>query len=86
MAHVALLGDSIFDNGAYTGGGPAVIAQVRTRIPVGWRPLAAVDGSTIANIAAQLARLPADADRLVHSVGGNNVLRNIVLRRTRVSR
>ncbi len=75
MAHLVLLGDSIFDNGAYTGGGPAVIAQVRKRIPLGWRAtLAAVDGSTIADIAAQLSRLPADAERLILSVGGNDVL------------
>jgi hypothetical protein len=75
MAHLFLLGNSIFDNGAYTGGGPAVIAQVRTRMPVGWRAtLAAVDGSTIASVAAQRARfLPM---RIVLSVGGNDVLRH----------
>ena len=29
MPHVVLLGDSIFDNGAYTQGGPDVITQLR---------------------------------------------------------
>lgn len=87
MAHLVLLGDSIFDNGAYTGGGPAVIDQVRTRMPVGWRAtLAAVDGSTIASVAAQLTKFPADADRLVLSVGGNDVLRHAELLERPVSR
>ncbi|MBL1256272.1 SGNH/GDSL hydrolase family protein [Methylocystis sp. Sn-Cys] len=75
MSHLVLLGDSIFDNGAYTAGAPAVISQVRKRIPIGWRAtLAAVDGATMADVAAQLARLPADADRLILSIGGNDVL------------
>lgn len=75
MAHLVLLGDSIFDNGAYTGGGPAVIAQVRKRIPLGWRAtLGAVDGAMIADVWRQLAKLPPDVDRLVLSVGGNDVL------------
>jgi hypothetical protein len=75
MSHLVLLGDSTFDNGAYTAGGPAVISQVRKRIPVGWRAtLAAVDGATMADVAAQLARLPADAERLILSIGGNDVL------------
>lgn len=75
MAHVALVGDSIFDNAAYTVGGPAVIRQVRKLIPIGWRAtLGAVDGARIDGVAAQLAKLPADVDRLVVSVGGNDVL------------
>ncbi|KAF2992179.1 SGNH/GDSL hydrolase family protein [Methylocystis sp. MJC1] len=75
MSHLVLLGDATFDNGAYTAGGPAVISQVRKRIPVGWRAtLVAVDGATIADIGAQLARLPADAERLFLSVGGNDLL------------
>src|SRR3954449_9729376 len=36
--------------------------------------LLAVDGSVIASIAQQLARLPADASHLVISVGGNDAL------------
>jgi hypothetical protein len=75
MSHLVLLGDSIFDNGAYTNGAPAVISQVRKRIPVGWRAtLAAVDGAMISDVAAQLAGLPADADRLTLSIGGNDLL------------
>lgn len=75
MHHVALLGDSIFDNGSYTGGKPDVIAQVRGHLPPGWKAsLLAVDGATTESIPSQLSRLPRDATHLVMSVGGNNAL------------
>jgi lysophospholipase L1-like esterase len=73
--HVVLLGDSVFDNGAYIGGGPDVVSQLRARLPAGWRAsLLAVDGSTMADLGNQLCRLPADASHLVISIGGNDVL------------
>jgi len=73
--HIVLLGDSILDNGAYTRGSPDVIAQVRERLPGGWKAtLLAVDGATTAGIPSQLAKLPADATDLVLSVGGNDAL------------
>ena len=73
--HVVLLGDSVLDNGAYVGGGPDVVRQVRQALPDGWRAtLLAVDGSVIASVPAQLARLPRDATHLVLSVGGNDAL------------
>jgi GDSL-like Lipase/Acylhydrolase family len=75
MKHVVLLGDSVFDNAAYVSGGPDVVTQLRQRLPPGWRAsLLAVDGSVIADIAQQLARLPADVSHLVISVGGNDAL------------
>jgi len=75
MKHVALLGDSVFDNGAYVGGGPDVLTQLRQRLPAGWRAtLAAVDGSVIRDIPHQLERVPDDATHLVISVGGNDAL------------
>ena len=75
MAHVVLLGDSVFDNGAYVGAGPDVIAQVRERLPTGsTATLAAVDGALIGNVARQIARLPNDATHLVLSAGGNDAL------------
>ena len=75
MPHVVLLGDSIFDNRSYVGGGPDVIAQVRDDLPAGWKAtLCAVDGATTAGIRGQLARVPADATHLVLSVGGNDAL------------
>lgn len=87
MAHLALIGDSIFDNAAYTVGGPAVIKQVRKHLPIGWRAtLGAVDGARIDGVAAQLARLPADVDRLIVSVGGNDVLDLVPLLETPVTK
>jgi hypothetical protein len=75
MAHLVLLGDSIFDNASYTRGGPDVVAQVRELLPQGWKAsLLAVDGSVTLNVPAQLERLPQDASHLVLSVGGNDVL------------
>jgi hypothetical protein len=75
MPHLILLGDSVLDNGAYTEGGPSVIAQVKERLPVGWQSsLSAVDGSTTEDIPAQLAALPSDATHLLLSVGGNNAI------------
>jgi len=73
--HLALLGDSIFDNGSYVGGKPDVIAQVRSHLPQGWdATLHAVDGATTRDIPAQLARVPPAATHLVMSAGGNDAL------------
>ena len=75
MPHVVLLGDSIFDNGAYTGDGPDVITQLRAILPKGWQAsLLAIDGSTASGLAAQAARIPAGATHLVVSAGGNDAL------------
>jgi len=75
MSHVILLGDSIFDNAAYTSGAPDVISQLRGLLPSGWSAsLLAIDGSTTDDVAGQIERLPADATHLILSVGGNNAL------------
>ena len=75
MPHLVLLGDSIFDNAAYTDGGPDVVAQLRSQLPAGWTAtLAAVDGSQAHEVSAQLAGVPTDATHLVLSVGGNDAL------------
>ena len=74
--HVVLLGDSIFDNKAYIAGGPDVAAQLRGRLPVGWRcTLAAVDGAVTSDVQRQLDRAARDATHLVASAGGNDALR-----------
>lgn len=75
MNHVVLLGDSIFDNGSYVPGRPAVIEQLRSWLPAGWRAtLLAVDGAVATSVLRQLERLPADATHLVVSAGGNDAL------------
>ena len=87
MAHIVLLGDSIFDNAAYTGGGPDVVTQLRQILPGGSdASLLAVDGHRTADVDRELHRLPATATHLVLSVGGNDALANIdILDRPAVS-
>ncbi len=78
MTHVVLLGDSIFDNGAYVRRGePDVVAQVQAKLPGDAKAtLCAVDGAVTTGVERQLARLPSDATHLVVSVGGNDALRS----------
>ena len=80
MGHVVLLGDSIFDNAAYVGRGPDVVAQLRTVLPPDWEAtLLAVDGAVIADVPPQLARIPRSATDIVLSVGGNDALGHVGL-------
>jgi GDSL-like Lipase/Acylhydrolase family len=75
MPHVALIGDSIFDNDAYVDGGPDVVRQLRAVLPPGSEAtLLAVDGDITAGVADQLRRLPGGATHVVVSVGGNDAL------------
>ena len=75
MGHVILLGDSIFDNGAYVRGGPDVVRQLRPKLPAGWNcTLLAVDGAVTGEVEAQLAALPEDSTHIVVSAGGNDAL------------
>lgn len=75
--HVVLLGDSIFDNAAYTGREPDVIQHLRSILPSGWKAgLLAVDGSVTSDLSSQVSEIPADASHLVVSIGGNDVLGN----------
>jgi hypothetical protein len=79
-AHIALLGDSVFDNAAYTNGAPDVLTHLRAMLPSGWKAsLLAVDGATTRQLASQLARLPSDVTHLVISIGGNDILGNMDL-------
>jgi hypothetical protein len=79
MTHVVLLGDSIFDNGAYVRPGePDVVRQLRARLPAGAAAsLRAVDGAVTASVPRQLEGLPADATHLVVSAGGNDALGHV---------
>lgn len=78
MAHIVLLGDSIFDNGPYVPAGMAVADHLRACLaPHDRVTLLARDGSELDDVAAQLpglAALPEPATRLVLSCGGNDVL------------
>jgi lysophospholipase L1-like esterase len=78
LRHVVLLGDSIFDNAAYTGGAPDVVGQLRRRLPDGSEAtLLAVDGGTTEDVREQLRLLPAGATHLIVSAGGNDALGHI---------
>lgn len=75
--HVILLGDSIFDNAAYTGREPDVVHHLRSILPSGWKAsLLAVDGSVTSDLTSQVREVPADASHLVVSIGGNDALGN----------
>ena len=73
--HIVLLGDSVLDNGAYVGGGPDVVRQLRRRLPKTARAtLGAVDGAITEGVRVQLQLVPDDATHLVISAGGNDAL------------
>jgi hypothetical protein len=75
MNHLVLLGDSIFDNERYVAPGPAVIDQLRARLPSDCRAtLLARDGAVTEEVERQLSQIPAGATDLVVSVGGNDAL------------
>jgi hypothetical protein len=75
--HIALLGDSIFDNASYTKGLPEVVAHLRELLPAGVEAsLLAVDGSTTADLADQVSSIPLGVTRAVVSIGGNDALLN----------
>ena len=86
MTHIVLLGDSIFDNAAYVGGGLDVVTHLRRQIPPGWRgSLRAVDGSVAADVRQQVSGVPADATHLFVSAGGNDALLNADVLQMKVS-
>src|SRR4051812_15641212 len=75
MKHVALLGDSVFDNAAYVGGGPDVARQLRSLARGFEVTLLARDGATIADLESLLRGIDAAMTHLVVSIGGNDALR-----------
>jgi hypothetical protein len=78
--HIVLLGDSIFDNRAYTGAEPEVASHLKSLLPESWQvTLCAVDGATTASFHPQLRRVPAGASHLTVAVGGNDALGNLDL-------
>jgi hypothetical protein len=76
--HVALLGDSIFDNSSYTRGEPDVVEHLRQLLPKPWQAtLLAVDGATTLGLPAQVKRIPDGVSHLAVSIGGNDALGNL---------
>ncbi len=86
MKHITLLGDSIFDNKSYVGGGRDVITHLREQMPDDCKAaLAAVDGARSEGVAGQLAKAPDDATHIFVSVGGNDALYEADVLQMRVS-
>src|SRR5262245_13041703 len=84
--HIALLGDSILDNRAYTKGEPDVASHLRQLLPDSAEvTLCAVDGSTTSDLRSQVARVPSKASHVLVSIGGNDALLNSDLLRTPVT-
>lgn len=75
MKHVAMLGDSIFDNGSYVGGVPDVRAQAQALLPDAKVISAARDGAVMADIEFQIRQIPDSVGHIVVSIGGNDALR-----------
>ncbi len=84
--HIVLLGDSIFDNQAYTAGEPDVVSHLSQQLPTPWRAtLRAVDGATTNQLKAQCSHFPSDASHTVVSIGGNDAIMNSDLLSTPVT-
>jgi hypothetical protein len=84
--HIALLGDSIFDNAAYTGSDPDVTSHLRSLLPrEAAATLCAVDGAVVSDLTTQLRSMPRTATHIVVSAGGNDALRHIDLLSMQVS-
>ena len=82
--HLALLGDSTFDNAAYTDGGPDVAAHLERLLGEGHRvTLLAVDGAMLDDVSRQLRGLRELREagepptHVALSVGGNDLLNRI---------
>jgi hypothetical protein len=86
MKHLILLGDSIFDNQAYVGGGLDVVSHLRQMMPDEWKvTLRAVDGSVVEHVQMQTFDLADDVSHLFISVGGNNAILNADVLQMQVS-
>ena len=84
--NVALLGDSVFDNSAYTQGRPAVVDHLENLLfPSGTATLFAVDGAVTKQVIGQIKKIPKGTSQLIISSGGNDALQNIDLLSAEVS-
>jgi len=74
-AHIALLGDSIFDNASYVPGELCVTEQLSDLVPTDVAvTMLAVDGDCVRHVKDQIKKLPSDTTHLFVSVGGNDAL------------
>ena len=86
MTHVALVGDSAFDNLVYVQPDIDVQQQLREALPAPWNvTLCAIDGSITDDVLEQLEGLPEGVSHIVVSVGGNDGLQNMPILSEKVS-
>lgn len=75
MAHIVLLGDSVFDNTPYAPIGEDVVSHLKYIMPEDWQvTLLAKDRCKVRDVYRQLSRIPIDATHLVLSIGGNDAM------------
>ena len=80
MQHLALLGDSILDNRPYTSPEPDTTEHLRRTLGSSWTvELLARDGSTMADLPAQLDHVRSAPDVALLSIGGNDAVDHIGL-------
>lgn len=77
MPHLALVGDGILANAAHTKGQADTASGLRRLLPAWTVSLVAAEGSTISDVAAQLAKVSGPVDVAVLSVGGNDAMRHV---------
>jgi hypothetical protein len=78
MITIALVGDSIFDNGAYVATENEVITHLKRRVGANSDAIiVARDGAVVADVSKQVSTLPDNVTHIAISVGGNDALRNI---------
>lgn len=72
--HVVLLGDSIFDNGAYVEESSVIYEMRKLLNGVARVTLLAEDGAVVHDIQHQISKLPKSTSHIVVSVGGNDAI------------
>ncbi len=77
MPQLVLLGDGILANGAHTNREPDTASTIRQLLPAWTVSLLAAEGAAMAMVPAQAQQLPADADLVVLSVGGNDAMEHV---------
>ncbi len=84
--HIALAGDSIFDNKPYVEQGDTVSDLLKQKISLDHKfTLLAVDGDIASDVSKQLINLPNDCTDLFISVGGNDALQHAYILDNKVS-
>jgi len=77
LEHIALVGDSVLDNKAYTGSGPCVTEHLEFKLHSrNWKVTnCAIDGNVVDDVVEdQIRAIPSSATAIVLSAGGNDGL------------